>query len=79
MDWTPYIEQRANLLGGKPVCQGTRVPAALVVEHLAAGWTEQALLENYPTLRIEHIRAALAFAAEAVNESEWNLESGVAA
>ena len=79
MDWTPHIEQRENLLGGKPVCKGTRVPVALVVEHLAAGWTNQELLDNYPTLRPDHIRASLAFAAEAVSGSEWVLDTGVAA
>ena len=79
MDWTPHIEQREDLLGGRPACRGTRIPVSQVVDHLAAGWTQEQLLDNYPTLRPEHIRAALAFAADAVRDSGWVLPSGVAA
>ena len=79
MDWKPHIEQREGVLGGKPVCRGTRVPVVLVMQHMAAGWTREELLANYPTLRAEHIAAALAFAAEAVDGSHWVLDAGVAA
>jgi uncharacterized protein (DUF433 family) len=53
---------------GKPVIRGTRIWVALILENLAEGVSEAELLEAYPSLRSEDIRAALAFAAEVTRE-----------
>lgn len=53
-----------RILGGKPVIEGTRISVELIVEHLAVGETVEQLLEAYPHITREGIRAALAFAAE---------------
>lgn len=51
---------------GKPVIAGTRITVELILEKLAAGETVEQILEAHPRLTREAIKAALAFAAEAV-------------
>jgi uncharacterized protein (DUF433 family) len=53
---------------GKPVIRGTRLWVALLLENLAAGVSEAELLEAYPQVQAEDIRAALAYAAEVTRE-----------
>lgn len=53
---------------GKPTITGTRLAVDMILEKLAAGQTEQQLLEDYPRLTHEAIQAVLQFAAEAVRE-----------
>lgn len=64
MDWRPYIHSDPNVLLGKPVVKGTRLAVDFLLRLLAAGWTEQQVLESYPTLTPEALQAALAFAGE---------------
>ena len=54
-------------LGG-PVIRGTRIWVSLIVDNLAEGVPEAELLIAYPQLKLEDIRAALAFAAEMTRE-----------
>jgi uncharacterized protein (DUF433 family) len=51
---------------GKPVIAGTRITVELILEKLAAGETVEQILSAHPRLTAEGIRAALAFAAEAL-------------
>ena len=53
-----------NILGGKPVIEGTRLAVWLIQEHIASGATEEDLLRNYPRLTAEGIAAALRYAEE---------------
>jgi uncharacterized protein (DUF433 family) len=53
-----------GILGGKPVIKGTRVPVYLIVNHVAAGYTVEQILAEYPMLTREDIKAALEFAAK---------------
>lgn len=55
-----------NVMMGKPVIAGTRIPVELILEKLSAGETIEQILEAHPRLTREGIRAALAFAAEAL-------------
>lgn len=64
MDWREYIEQRPDVMLGKPVIKGTRLTVEIILEKLGAGAPPQDILESYPFLRPEHIHAAQAFAAE---------------
>ena len=50
--------------GGKPCIRGLRITVYEVLEYLAAGMTEDQLLEDFPDLEREDIRACLAFAAD---------------
>jgi uncharacterized protein (DUF433 family) len=57
-----------NICFGKPVIRGTRIWVALIVENLADGMSEDELLDEYPGLERDDIRAALAYAAEITRE-----------
>ena len=51
---------------GKPVVAGTRITVELILEKLAAGETVDQILAAHPRLTEEAVRAALAFAADAL-------------
>ncbi len=55
-----------NVMMGKPVIAGTRITVELILEKLAAGESIEQLLDAHPRLTHEGIRAALAFAGEAL-------------
>lgn len=57
------IEVNPDVMLGKPVIRGTRIPVALLLQKMAEGATEAELLDAYPRLAREDIRAALAYAA----------------
>jgi uncharacterized protein (DUF433 family) len=58
-----YITVIPGVRSGKPCFKGTRITVYDVLEYLAGGMTEDQLLADFPDLKQEHIRAALAFAA----------------
>jgi uncharacterized protein (DUF433 family) len=60
------IQSDLSIMMGKPVIAGTRITVELILEKLAAGETIEQLLEANPRLTQEAVRAALAFAAEAL-------------
>lgn len=55
---------------GKPVIRGTRITVELILRKLSEGATEQELLEAYPHLEREDVRAAIAYAADTVSHEE---------
>ncbi|RKU27645.1 DUF433 domain-containing protein [Candidatus Poribacteria bacterium] len=56
---TKLIESNPSIMMGKPVIAGTRISVELILEKLAAGETIEQLLEEYPRLTEEGVRAAL--------------------
>jgi Protein of unknown function (DUF433) len=50
MDWKTYIHSDPKILLGKPVVKGTRLSVEFILGLFSEGWTEQQVLENYPTL-----------------------------
>ncbi len=58
------IEINPNILGGKPVIKGTRIPVYLILELLQADYDFQKILDAYPALKTEDIKAALEYAAK---------------
>ena len=64
--WRNYIEERKEVMLGKPVFEGTRLTVQHVLEELGSGLSFAELLDNYPTLKPEHLRAALEYAAAVV-------------
>jgi uncharacterized protein (DUF433 family) len=62
----PLIKSDPAVMMGKPVVAGTRITVELILEKLAAGETYDEILSAHPRLTVESIRAALAFAAEAL-------------
>jgi len=70
MDWHSRIAIDPKVLVGKPVIRGTRISVEFVVDLLAAGWTHEQLLESYPHIAEQDIRACLAYAAELLREEQ---------
>ena len=60
------ITSNPTVMMGKPVIAGTRITVELILEKLAAGETVEQILDAHPRLTREAIRAAMAFAAEAL-------------
>ncbi len=60
------IEIDAGVMQGKPVIRGTRIPVELLLRKLAEGATIGDLLDAYPRLATDDIRAALDYAADAI-------------
>ena len=67
-----------NVCFGKPCIRGTRIWVALILENLAEGVSEADLLESFPQLSQEDIRAALAYAAAATREHVVDWQPAVA-
>ena len=59
-----------QIMIGKPVIQGTRIPVELIVRMLAQGIPESEILKEYPRLQPADIRAALAYAAQTLAHEE---------
>lgn len=70
MRWQDYVHCDPAIMCGKPVIKGTRITVELILERLGAGWTDAQILESYPHLKPEHIRAAQAYAAAALSTDE---------
>ena len=64
MDWKERIVVDPAVLAGKPVIKGTRLAVEFIVDLLAQDWAERDILENYPGLTHDDIRACLAYASE---------------
>jgi len=67
-DWKSRITIDPEILAGKPIIKGTRIPVELILDLLANGWTTEEILENYPQLKKEDITAALKYAAQVLKE-----------
>ena len=65
------------ICGGKPCIRGTRIYIAIILDGLAEGLTPEQIMDHYPQLTLEDIRAALAYAAEMSRENIWKVAAGV--
>lgn len=66
--WHEFLSSSPEVCGGEICATGTRIPLTVILDSLAEGATKDAILASYPSLRIEHINAALAYAAELAHE-----------
>lgn len=62
------IEINPNICFGKPCIKGTRILVSLVLDLLASGYDTQRILEEYPQITEEDIRACIAYGAEIARE-----------
>ena len=53
-----------NILAGKPVIKGTRIPIYLIIELIAAGMNIKDVLKEYPELKEDDVKAALLYASK---------------
>ena len=64
MDYHRVITIEPDKCGGKPCIRGMRMTVYDVLDYLASGMSEDAILRDFPDLTAEDIRACLAFAAD---------------
>ncbi|RKU18866.1 antitoxin [Candidatus Poribacteria bacterium] len=60
------IVANPRILGGKPIVEGTRLSVEHILGLLASGMSHTEIIEDYPLLTEESIRAVLAYAAKAL-------------
>ena len=68
VNWKDHIESNNEVLLGKPVIKGTRISVEFLLERLASGWTEKDILENYPRLTMESLKAVFAYTYECMKD-----------
>jgi uncharacterized protein (DUF433 family) len=64
--WQDYITSNKEVLLGKPVIKGTRISVELILELLASGWTEAQILQSYPNLTNESIKAVFSYLKDCI-------------
>lgn len=64
------VEINPQIMGGKPVIRGTRIPVELILRKLGAGMETKAILVDHPRLTAADIRAAQSFAADYLADEE---------
>lgn len=70
LDWTEHLTSDPEVCSGRLCAKGTRIPVGVILDALAEGSSREEILRSYPSLRPEHIDAALAYAAELAREEE---------
>ena len=71
MNWRDRVVTEPGVHHGDPCIKGTRVPVSVIVASIADGDPTERLLDAYPQLTVDDIKAALKFAAEAVNNADF--------
>ena len=66
--WQEFLNSNPQVCGGEICATGTRIPVIVILDSLAEGANKDEVLASYPSLRVDHINAALAYAAELAHE-----------
>jgi uncharacterized protein (DUF433 family) len=64
MNYQDYITIEPGKRGGKPCIRGLRITVYDVLDYLASGMSQEEILDDFPDLTQEDIKACLAFAAD---------------
>jgi uncharacterized protein (DUF433 family) len=70
MNWRDHITSDPDVLTGKPIIKGTRLSVEHVLGLLENGWSEADILESYPHLTPEGVRACIGYAREVMAEEK---------
>lgn len=68
VNWRDYIVTDPTICHGKACIKGTRVLVSVILNNLAMNLSPDEILRSYPTLTLEAIQAAIAYAAELTRE-----------
>lgn len=68
-----HVSADPAVCGGMPCVRGTRIPIAVILDGMAEGLTPEQLLDHFPSLTPDDVRAALAYAAELSRETIWKI------
>ncbi len=74
-DWRDRITVDPNICHGQACITGTRVLVTVVLDNLAAGRSSEQVVADYPSVSVEDVRAAIAYAAELAHERTVPLSS----
>ena len=69
-DWRERISIDPKICHGKPCIRGSRIMVSVILDNLAEGETPEQLVRDYPPLKMEDVKAAIAYAAELAREEE---------
>ena len=72
IDWRDHLTSNPEVCGGELCARGTRVLVTNILDSLAEGATHDEILRSYPSLKTEHIQAALAYAADFARSATAN-------
>lgn len=70
----PRISVDPNVMFGKPVIRGTRIPVELILRKLGGGMSSDAIMADHPRLKREDILAAQTYAADIVAGEDLSLD-----
>jgi len=75
--WREYLSSDPKVCHGQLCAKGTRVMVTNILDSLAEGNSTEEILRSYPSLKHEHIEAALAYAADLAREESLLPVSGL--
>jgi len=64
----------AHVCAGQPCIRGTRIFVSSILDALTEGLTTEEIVDHYPSLHVEDVRAAMAYGAELARENVWKLD-----
>lgn len=68
MKWQEHIISDPSILLGKPTIKGTRISVELILELFSKGWTQQQILDSYPSISSDSLRAVFAYLNECIQQ-----------
>lgn len=71
MNWSEYITSNPDILLGKPTIKGTRISVELIIELFSIGWTESQILESYPNISSQEIRAVFLYIQDCLQQEMY--------
>ena len=71
MKWQEYIVSDPLVLLGKPIIKGTRISVELLLELFSTGWSEEQILDSYPSVTDEALRAVFWYLKECIQQERY--------
>jgi uncharacterized protein (DUF433 family) len=69
-NWRERVHVDPEVCHGKPCIRGTRIMVSVVLDNLAEGLSPEEIVQDYPPLTLEDVRASVAYAAGLAREEE---------
>lgn len=67
IDWHKHISVDPEIHHGEPCIKGTRIPVSMIVGSVADGMSFDEIIDSYPQLKMDSVKAALAYTARDVS------------
>lgn len=68
MNWRNHISSDPMICHGQACIMGTRIMVSVVLDNLADGVSAEEILDEYPSITLEDIRATISYAAELAHD-----------